>query len=57
MLLYLAANPKPDLAFAVNQADRYTHNTCQTHEEAIKQICQYLQGTIDKGLILSPSHF
>ena len=39
MLLYLAANMRLDLAFTVNQAARYTINPCQSHEEAIQQIC------------------
>ena len=39
MLLYLAGNTRPDIAFAVNQAARYMHRPKQIHEEAIKHLC------------------
>jgi hypothetical protein len=31
MLLYLASNSRPDIAFAVHQAARFTHNLRQNH--------------------------
>ena len=39
MLLYLAGNTRPDIAFAIHQCARFTHQPKHSHEEAIKQIC------------------
>lgn len=55
MLLYLSGNSWPDIAFAVNQAARFTHNPKQSHAVAVKRIVQYLKGTCDGGLIFRPS--
>ena len=55
MLLYLAANSRPEIAYAVHQCRRFTHNPKASHRAAMKQICSYLQGTKTKGLILKPS--
>ena len=55
MLLYLAGNSRPDIAFAVNQAARFTHNPKQSHAVAVKRIVRYLKGTRDRGLIFRPS--
>lgn len=54
MLLYLASNSRPDLAFSVHQAARFTHNPKASHGNAIKHICRYLKGTLTDGLILQP---
>ena len=50
MMLYLAGNTRPDIAFAVHQAARHTHNPRAVHEEALIKIARYLQGSKDKGL-------
>lgn len=55
MLLYLSGNSRPDIAFAVNQAARFTHDPKDSHSTAIKRIVKYLKGTRDKGLIFKPS--
>ena len=55
MLLYLAANSHPKIAYAVHQCTRFTHNPKASHGAAVKRICRYLQGTKLKGLILKPS--
>ena len=55
MMLYLAGNTRPDIAFAVHQAARHTHNPRAVHEEALIKIARYLQGTKDKGLRFHPS--
>ena len=55
MLLYLSGNSRPDIAFAVNQAARFTHDPKQSHAQAIKRIVRYLQGTKEKGLTFRPS--
>jgi histone deacetylase 1/2 len=55
MLLYLAGNSRPDIAFAVHQATRFTHAPKASHEKAVLRICRYLKGTRDEGLIMKPS--
>ena len=55
MLLYLAANSHPEIAYAVHQCARFTYNPKASHGAAVKRICHYLQGTKMKGLILEPS--
>ena len=42
----------PDLAFAVYQCVRFSICPKLCHEQAIKRICRYLKGTVDKGMIL-----
>ncbi len=56
MLLYLCGHTRPDLAFAVHQCARYTFAPTKRHEHALLRIGRYLKGTINKGLILNPSH-
>ena len=51
----LAQNSKPDIAYAVHQCARFTHAPRKYHVVGIKSIIRYLQGTKDKGLMLSPS--
>jgi hypothetical protein len=55
MMLYLSSNSRPDIAFAVNQAARFTHCARLSHETALKRIGRYLKSTRDKGLIMKPS--
>ena len=55
MLLYLASNSRPDIAFAVNQCARFNHCAKLCHEKAVKRIGRYLKATRDKGLILKPN--
>ncbi len=55
MLLYLSSNSRPDIQFAVHQCARFTHNPKQSHADAIKWICRYLQATQDKGLEFTPT--
>ena len=45
MLMYLAKNTRPDIAFAVHQCARFTHNPKHSHSVGIKRIIMYLQGT------------
>jgi hypothetical protein len=56
MLMYLANNTRPDIAFAVHQCARFTHAPRQSHGKALKTIIRYLQGTKDKGLIFKPTN-
>ena len=55
MLLYLASNSRPEIAYAVHQCARFTHNPKASHAKAVKRICRYLKGTRDQGMILTPS--
>ena len=55
MLLCLAANSHPEIAYVVHQCATFTHNPKASHGAAMKQICCYIQGTKTKGLILKPS--
>ena len=56
MLLYLAGNSRPDIAFAVHQAARFTHAPKQSHAKAVKRIVRHLQGTKDRGLVFKPTN-
>ena len=51
MLLYLAGNTRPDIAFAVHQCARFSHRPMKCHEDAVKRIVRYLIGTKEKGLL------
>ena len=55
MLMYLAGNTRPDIAYAVHQAARFTHNPKDSHAVAVKRILRYLKATSDKGIFMSPS--
>jgi hypothetical protein len=46
MLMYLCSNMRSDIQFVV--CTRFTHFPKKSHEDAITQICRYLQGTRDK---------
>eukprot|EP00957_Ditylum_brightwellii_P161211 12274400-Ditylum_brightwellii.AAC.1 len=45
MLIHLASNSTPDIAMAVQQCARYTHNPCCIHDVAVKRVVHYLIGT------------
>ena len=50
MLLYLASNNWPDIAFAVHQVAQFLSRPMQCHEDVVKRIVRYLIGTKDEGL-------
>ena len=54
MLLYVSGHTRPDIAFAVHQCARHSFNPKRSHENALKRIAKYLNGTTHKGLILDP---
>lgn len=56
MLLYLSGHTRPDLSFAVHQCARYTFAPTKRHEQALLRIGRYLKGTVDKGILLDPTH-
>ena len=55
MLLYLASNSHPDIAFAVHQCARFSHCPRASHEVAVKKICRCLKGTINQGIWYQPT--
>ena len=55
MLLYLATNTRPDIAFAVSQVARFSSAPKKSHATAIKTIVRYLVRTRDKGTIFTPT--
>ena len=54
MLLYLGNNTRPECAFAINACAQHAINPKKPHAEAVRRICRYLKGTMDKGIILDP---
>jgi hypothetical protein len=50
VLMYLANNTRPDIAFTINCLARYNVAPTMCHWERIKNILWYLNGTIDLGL-------
>ena len=55
MLMYLADNTRPNIAYAVHQAARFTHGARKSHAAGIKRILRYLtRRTKTEGLILKP---
>ena len=56
MLMYLAANTRPDIAYAAHQAARFSHAPRQSHAiAAVKRILCYLKATSTKGMIMTPT--
>ena len=55
MLMYLAQNSRPDIAYAVHQCARFTHSPKHSHAVGVKRILRYLNSTKDKGMTLSPN--
>ena len=55
MILYLASNSRPDIAFAVHQCARFTHSPKRSHEAALKRIARYLKGTRERGMVVKPT--
>ena len=54
MLGYLQSTSRPDISMAVHQCARFNNMPKLTHERAIKRICKYLLGTMDKGIVYRP---
>ena len=55
MLLYLSTNTRPDIAFAVSQAARFSAAPKQSHATAVKSIIRYLKRTRTQGTIIRPT--
>jgi hypothetical protein len=50
MIMYMAANTRPYIAYAVHQAAVHTHAPRASHAVAVKRILRYICGTRDKGI-------
>ena len=55
MMSYLATNSRPDIAFAVNQCCRFSNDSKPSHKKAVKRIGRYLQGTFERGMVITPN--
>ena len=55
-LLYLANITRPDIAYAVNQLCRYTHNPSKRHYQATQYILRYINSTSHYSLVYTPSN-
>ncbi|UYV74425.1 K02A2.6-like, partial [Cordylochernes scorpioides] len=50
MLMFLAVNTRPDIAYITSKLSQYSRQPKQMHWTAIKRVMRYLQGTIDLGV-------
>jgi len=55
ILMFWAANSRPDIAYAVHQAAHFTHAPCAPHAQAVKKILRYLKGSATEGLHMAPT--
>ena len=55
MMLYLVSNKIPDIYVSVNWCANFTHNTKVSHDIYVRRICQYLQGNVEKCILLNIS--
>lgn len=53
MLGYLQQTSRQEISMATHQCARFNNDPKLCHERAVKRICKYLLGTIDKGLIFT----
>ena len=54
-LNFLEKSSRPDIAYAVHQAARFSHDPREEHTKAVKLIGRYLKVTMDKGIICKPN--
>ncbi|UYV75030.1 hypothetical protein LAZ67_12002186 [Cordylochernes scorpioides] len=50
MLMFLAVNTRPDIAYITSKLSQYSRQPKQMHWTAIKRVMRYLRGTIELGL-------
>ncbi|UYV67664.1 hypothetical protein LAZ67_5001520 [Cordylochernes scorpioides] len=50
MLMFLAVNTRPDIAYITGKLSQYSKQPKQIHWTAIKRVMRYLRGTIDLGV-------
>jgi hypothetical protein len=53
-LNFLEKSSRPDLAYSVHNAARFSSDPKTSHSKAIKRIGRYLLGSRDKGIIMRP---
>ena len=53
-LLYLAIATRPDIAFAVSNAAKFSAQPAKQHWTAVKRILRYLRGTVNLGSVFAP---
>ncbi|GMI91113.1 cysteine-rich RLK (RECEPTOR-like protein kinase) 8 [Hibiscus trionum] len=53
-LLYIC-HTRPDILFSVNRVAQFMHKPCEDHMTDVRLILRYLVGTIDYGLLFTPS--
>ena len=56
MLMYLTANTRPDIAYAIHQAARFSHAPRHSHTIAGCLILRYLHQTKTMGHLLKPTN-
>ncbi|KAM1760692.1 hypothetical protein ACFX12_003540 [Malus domestica] len=56
-LLYLTQYTRPDISFTVNLLARYSNAPTRRHWNGVKDIFQYLKGTMDLGLFYTHESF
>ena len=49
ILVYVANNSSPEIAFIVHKCARFTHNYKQSYEKSVMRIYNYIQGNIKDG--------
>ena len=54
-LLYLSTRTRPDIAFAVGTAAKFTSKPTEEHWKAVKHIMRYISGTLQFGLLFARS--
>ena len=55
VLMYLADNTRPDIAFAVNLLTKYSSTPTRKHWKGVKDVLYYLRGTTNIGLFIHKS--
>ena len=50
-LMYTMVCIRPDLSQAISMISRHMHDPGRGHQETVKQILQYIKGTIDIDLV------
>ena len=53
-LNFLEKSTRPDISYAVHQCARFCEHPKQSHGEAMRRLCRYLEATRDKGIICNP---
>eukprot|EP00977_Amphora_coffeiformis_P006091 scaffold1322_cov185-Amphora_coffeaeformis.AAC.1 len=52
--MYLVNNTRPECAFLVNSCVQYSIAFKVPHAEAVRRICKYVKGTVDRAITIKP---